>query len=402
MHWFRKVLVALFALILFFTAINIAWAVAINQSIGNPEQIKTWLTNSKIYDNAVSAVLNSTQNDNDKQGSDGSISLKDPTVQQAAKEAFSPQLLQTSVNTFIDANYAWLSGKTATPDFKIDLTQAKSDFATKVGAAVTTRLTGLTVCTSQQQAMLQIPVNVLTVSCRPASLDPATEGARVTGEIKNNDFLSNPVITADTIAHDPKSNTKVYYVKAAKAPEVYQAQQKAPYILGLLAVVCILAIIFIAKPRRKGWRRIASTLLVVGILLIASKFVGDYATKRLEDQVGKSKTFVSQLHQPTNDLIEHVESGVVQTNLYFGIGYALIAIIIYIVLRKTREGSGKSKSNKPYVPPKDPSDNKPEPRRSPTPVDATGTTQKPTGPPVFKTPQPTAKRKPQKPPRLIQ
>lgn len=405
MHWFRKVLVAFFALILFIAVLDVAWTFAVNRNFSNPEQIKTWLTESKIYDNAVSAVLNSTQEDKDKTGSDGSISLKDPIVQKAAQEAFSPEVVKVSVNTFIDSNYAWLSGKTATPEFKIDLTQAKEDFATKVGTAVQTRLAGLTVCTAEQQAQLQIPVNVMTVTCRPATLDPATEGARIAQEIRSSDFLTNPVLTADTLARDPKSTAKPYYVTVAKAPQVYQAAQKAPAVLALIALISALLIIFIASPRRKGWRRIASVLLVAGILLIASKFAAELGVSRIQREAANSKSVISQLKQPTNDLVDHVASKLTETNLYFGIGYVTLAIIIYIVLRKTKEGSGKSKPKKPFVPPAsldDPKDDKKEATTKTAPLDTTGATGKPTGPPVFKNPKPTPVRKSPKPPRLVQ
>lgn len=404
MHWFRKVLVAFFALILFISFINIAWSVAIVRNLGNPATVKAWIASSKIYDNAVSAVLNNTQNDEDKNGGDSSISLKDPVVQQAAKEAFSPALLQSSVNTFIDSNYAWLNGKTATPDFNIDLSKAKEDFATKVGTAVKTRLAGLKVCTAEQQAALQIPVTVTTVTCRPANLDPATEGARVANEIRTSEFLSNPVLTADTLAHD-KNNTssKPYYQQVAHLPEAFQAAKVAPYALSLLALICILAIVFIASPSRKGWRRVASVLLVAGVLLIGAKFIGDYSANRIENQLGKSKTVVSQLRGPSSSFIDRVESDITQTNLYFGIGYIVLALIIYGVLLKTKDGSGKSRSKKSAAAPKVPATPAPAPQAPRTaPTDVTGAGEKPTGPPVFKTPKPTPVRKNPKPPRLIQ
>lgn len=406
MHWFRKVLVAFFAFILFVSVINTAWTFAVDRNFGNREQIKAWLTESKIYENAVSAVLNSTQDDEDKTGSDGSISLKDPVVQQAANEAFSTEVIKNSIDTFIDSNYDWLSGKTATPEFKINLTQAKEDFAVKVGTAVQTRLSGLTVCTAEQQALLQIPVNVMTVTCRPASLDPVAEGLRVSQEVRSSDFLTNPVLTADTLARDPKSTAKPYYVTASVAPKIYQAAQKAPAALALLALISALLIIFIAKPNRKGWRRIASVLLVAGILLIASKFAAELGVSRIQREAANSDTVISQLKQPTDDLVDHIATKLTATNLYFGISYVVIAIIIYAVLRKTKEGSRKSKSKKTFEPPKTSGkpfeDDDDDVHGKSKPLDTTGISSKPTGPPVYKTPKPTTVRKNPKPPRLVQ
>lgn len=406
MNWFRKVLVAFFAFILLVSVIDIAWSVSINRNFGNAQAVKTWITASKIYDNAVSAVLNSTQDDTDKSGGDGSITLKDPLIQQAAKEAFSPQLLEDSVNTFVDSNFAWLSGKTATPEFRIDLSQAKEDFATNVGAAVQKRLTDLKVCTATEQTTLQIPVNVMTVTCRPASLDPKAEGERVASEIRTSDFLTEPVITADTLAHDKNSATKAYYQKASQLPQIYQAQQKAPLALGLVALLCTLAIIFIASPRRKGWRRIGSVLLVAGILLVVSNFTGNYASNRIERQIGTSKTVVSQLRQPISDLIDRAASEIGQTNMYFGVGYIALALIIYGILLGTRDKNGKKKPAKAFEAPKIrglDDEQAPAKKPGPTSMDITGAGQKPTGPPVFKNPSsPRPKPKGPKPPRLIQ
>jgi hypothetical protein len=400
MTWFRKVLVAFFAFILLLSLLDLAYSTSLNRNFGTSDNIKTWLAESKIYDKALNAVLDATQEQSNKNGGDQSISLTDSVVKQAATEAFSPQLLQNSVNSFIDANYAWLSGKTATPEFKIDLSNAKDDFATKIGNAVQTRLTGLTACTPAQETQLQLPVDVMTVTCRPPNLDPKTEGARVANEIRISEFLSKPVITADSLAHD-QSNTssKPYYVQLSKAPAIFQFQQKAPYVLAGVVLLTSLAIVTIAPERRMGWRRIGSVSLTAGTLLVVSKFIGDIGVNRLEDQISTSKTVISQLRQPGVELLKHIQSQVVQINFYFGIAFIVIALIIYAVLFKTKEKNTKLET--PKAPTID--DDEPTPAPAPRPAATnTGAGQKPTGPPVFKTPTPAGQLPKKRPPRLIQ
>lgn len=400
MVWLRKGLVHFFALVMFLTLLGSVWSIGINRDFGNPARVKSLLSESKVYDKAVSAVLNNAQRDAETNGTASDVSLQDPAVQAAAKQAFSPQLLEKTANTFIDANYAWLQGKTSTPQFNIDLTSAKQDFANRVGQYVQTRLAGLPVCTAAQQAALQIPVDSLSVSCRPATLDPKTEGARITSEVNSSDFLSKPVLTPDTLGRDQSSqNKKPYYLQASKLPQIYRLAQKAPLILGAIALLSALLIIITAPERRRGWRRIGAVFLAAGIVLIASKFIADVAVHRLE-QTKSHDGIVSQLQQPRNDVLNKAEAELVQANLIAGVIFVVLAVAIFGGLYQTRE----SKPRKPIV-----TREVPPPQRQGTENDLnrandiklaprrpTGTTDTPTGPPTLKPPN-----KP-KPPRLIQ
>jgi hypothetical protein len=399
MVWLRKGLVHFLAFILFLALLGGVWSIGINRNFGNPERVKTLLAESKVYDKAVSAVLNSAQKDAEQNGTATDISLSNPAVQDAAQKAFSPQLLQNSVNTFIDANYTWLRGKTSTPQFNIDLSAAKQDFAKRVGDYVQTRLSTLPACTPAQQAALQIPVDSMSVTCRPANLDPKTEGARVASEVGTSDFLSKPVITPTSLGRDQNSQSKPYFVQASKLPKVYRLAQKAPIILGIVALVSALLIVVIAPERRRGWRRVGAVLLAAGIILIASKFIADAGVHRLE-QTKAHNTITSQLQQPRNDVLNKAESELVQANLYAGIAFIVLAAVVFFVLYQTREGKPR-KSVVTEVPAPKSDETKDQPTQANdlrlAPRRPTGTTDTPTGPPAL---GPTPPKK--KPPRLIQ
>lgn len=401
MVWFRKGLVALFSFLLFLALLDTVFAYNLNSHFGNSSNIKQWLADSNIYDAAITSVLNDTQNQSDKKGGDGSISLKDPLVQQAAKQTFSPQLLQTSADTFIDSNYDWLKGKTLKPEYVIDLTKTKETFAQHVGTAVEKRLAALPVCTGQQEAQLQIPVNVLSVPCRPGKLDPKTEGKRVANEIRGSDFLTEPVLTADNFAHDKTNKTsKPYYQRLSRAPDVFQAEQAAPLVLVIISLVFGGLIIAIHPDNRKGWRRIGSVFMFTGVVLTVSKLFSNLSINSLKNEISKSDTIIGQLHQPLIDLARHVQSEFSRTNMIFGLIFIAIAVLIYVILFTTRGGSKPKRPRAPLIPEEVPVE-KPKAPVKKAPVD-TGAGQKPTGPPVFKAASATPKRKNPRPPRLIQ
>ncbi len=377
MIWVRKGFVHFLAILLFISLVGGVAILNVNRVFGQPAEVKTLVAQSGIYDHLVSAALDQSQTDANKNGgSDSSVSLNDTAVQQAAKQSFTPDLLRTSFETFIDANYAWLQGKTATPQFNIDLSGAKNSLADQVGAAVTTRLKTLPVCSAAQMAQLQLPVNSLTVDCRPTNIDPQTEGARVAQDIKtSNDFLGQPVLTPTSVNQQKDAQAKPYFKTASKAPQVYRFTQKAPFILAALALLTSVGIIFIAPTKRKGWRRVGVVLALAGAVLIASKFVADAGVTKLSDKLHNGAG--SQIQAQVNNLAKTLESKLFQSNLVFGIAFVVLAAIIIGWLVKTRNQNGKPKAE-PTAPQEDTPDESPEPPA----MDVTPPAPAPTAPPV--------------------
>jgi hypothetical protein len=340
MNWLRKSLGHLLAVLFLVSLLGIAVCVSANRNLSQPDKLKGWLSDSKIYDNLIAGTLEKAEKDEAKAGDADTVSLSDATVQQAAEKAFSPQLLQQSVNTFLDANYAWLQGKTPTPSFTIDLTDAKATFAQRVGKIVGDRLASLPACTPDQLAKIQIPVDPLTVTCRPASLDPTTEAKRVTDEITASDFLSQPEVTASSLGRDENSQDKPYYEKLAWAPTAYKIGQKAPLILAALAILLALLVIFLHPEQRKGIRKVAFVMAFAGILLVASKYITDFFVNKFEDKLFAGNV-TDQLQTSRSNLLEQVEAAFIQTNLWFGIAFLILAAVLLIWLFQSRERRSK-------------------------------------------------------------
>ena len=346
MIWFRRFVVLILSLILFVCLFAGVLAFSVNRAVAKPANIEAWLNQSGIYSNFVDNVVQQAAKSNGQgdQSNTGStdVSISDPAVQAAAKVAFSPAVLQKDVVIFLNGNYAWLQKKTATPQFVIDLSTAKQTFAEQVGQAVTTHLASLPVCTTAQLEALTTQ-DPLAVTCRPATVDPASTGAAVTAQLANGDgFLSNPVITPTSLSTKGNNQppSQPYYDKFSFAPKAYKAATEAPWALAGLALLCIIGIFFIAPTKRRGVRRVGVVLFEVGILLVAAKFAVDYAFKKAEDHVFNS-TSVGPLQHSLTTFAGKLESQLVNTNMYFGIGFLVVALIIFIVFMSTRKRKGK-------------------------------------------------------------
>ncbi len=350
MIWLRKGFVHLLALVLLISLVGGVAAMDINRALA-PAKLESSLANSKIYDRVTASVLQQAEKSSADGGNSGSVSLSDPLVQQAAEAAFSPSLIEQSVNTFINSNYDWLNGKQSSPDFKIDLSSAKQDFAQQVGQAVQSRLASLPVCSAQQLSQLSIPVDLLSVKCRPSTVDPKSEAAQVAQEVNDSgDFLSNPVITAASLNQNElgqansTSQGQPYYKKLSWAPKAYRISVKLPWILGGLAILSGLGIFFVSPERRRGVRRIGAVLLVAGIILVAYKLVADAMVNKFAG-ISIKGAWGSDFKQPISDFLRQLEPQLVANYLLFGIVFIVAAMVIFGLLFKSRQGKNAPPSH---------------------------------------------------------
>jgi hypothetical protein len=348
MVWVRKGLVLLLSLVLFFTLLDGVFAASIDIALSHPTKVEAWLNESGLYSSFVTTAIKQASSSANNDSSSSGVSLSDSAVQQAAEAAFSPSLIQGDVNTFLNSNYAWLEGKTPTPNFTIDLSSAKQSFAQQVGQKVETYLNSLPVCTpAQTEAALQSN-DPLLLNCRPARLNPTASGAQVSQQLAgNNGFLGKTVITANSINPNGGSHqSEPYYKQFSYAPRIYQLATKLPWALGGLVALCMAGIVFINPSKRKGMRRIAYTLAEAGIILVAVKFASDIVFKKFENKLFNQSNNGPLQHSLTN-FAQRVETQFNNVNFYFGIAMIVVAVIIAVVLISTRQRKEKPTESTP-------------------------------------------------------
>ncbi len=343
----RKGLVQVLTFLLLVSLLGGALAFSANVALSHPTKLEGWLKDSGLNEHFVDNAVTQAQKSASKGAGGSGVSGDDQVVKQSVESAFPPQLLQQSVNTFVDSNYAWLQGKTSKPEFVIDLTAARQTYAQKIGMYAETRLAGLPACTALQQAQLSNPagVDALSIRCRPPGLNPMVAGKQVTQKIIDSDsFLSKPVLTAQTInPKDDKGGSQPYYLKLAKAPQAYQLGQKLPLLLGIVALISTLGIVLIAPTRRKGVQRIGVVLLIAGIILLAITALASTVSTKIEQRVFNTST-TGELQKSLEEFAHRVQHQIVGTELYFGIAFLLLGAIILGYLFVTRHETNTSAS----------------------------------------------------------
>jgi len=335
MNGVRNLFLSLIALVLLGSLLGTAYSASINLTLRDPKKVEQWLSESKLYDNFVANAITQGQKTVGSVDNKDVASLSDAAIQDAARSTFTPELINSNVNTFVESNYAWLEGKTDKPTFVIDLTEAKQTFAEKVGAYVTTYLSGLPVCTNAQLAQLQ-NVDPLNATCRPPTVNPQTEGALVTQQIiASDELLDNTVLTAQNINPDSSAQTQPYYEKLAQLPQAYQLGAWVPYMFGVIALLGTVVMIFLSSTKRRGIKRTGIILAIAGVILVITKFSSDVAFKQLEDRVFNT-TGTGPLQQSLTNFSKQVQEAMVAIDFVFGVIFIAIAATLLLGIFFTR------------------------------------------------------------------
>lgn len=337
MLFLRKATVWLAVLVLPLLLFALATNLALLRSAGSPDPIKDILRDSGIYDSAIDAVLEATDNPNDN-GQPGGIRADNPVVREAAKKAFTPQLVQSSTENFIDGYYKWLEGKTSTPQFRIDLTSAKTTFVNEIAVGAQAKAASLPACPKGLTSF----EDPFAATCLPRGVSPTVAGDKIRQELADGEekFLKNPVITADTLK---SKDNKPAFSDSSPLPENYQRLKKIPALLSVLALVAISTVIFLSESRQKGLMKVGVTLLVVGTTLLffawlASRVVNEVAIPKIKfDNAtvqGKVRTLVSDVSETVG------RNFMIAGGTYAALGAAATSGAIYLG-RKSHPGKPK-------------------------------------------------------------
>ena len=341
MNFWRKGFVHFLSIVLLVSLVGGAYAASFDLTLAHEDKVEKWLVDSKLYDAFINTALKEA-----KQAQEPSrtvtVAFDNPAVKQSAQQAYPPEQMKKDVHTFLSGNYAWLEGKAAKPNFVVDFTAVQERFANSIGQQVEDRLKGLPVCTPQQLADLQAnpnSIDPMTIACRPANLDPTTEAALTSQQIKGNSgFLNNTIITPTSVHKngiDTQAGTQPYYQDLSYVPTAYQWGKKLPWLALVLSILSVIGILLLTDRKRRALKQLAVTSLIAGIILLLGKFLADILFNWVEKK-SFNQSENGELQQALVRFLHMAEQALVRVDLWFGVAFVLIAAAIFITLRANR------------------------------------------------------------------
>ena len=318
----RKMLLVFLAGLLPFFIFALAIDAGIIKMVGSSAPIKKILADSGIYSSVISGALDQAKTSGGDQG--GGVSLTDSAVKQVAENTFTPQFLQQNTEKFLDSVFVWLDGKTPTPDFSIDLSSLKTTFAAEAAKVAEARAATLPVCPTGLSGSAD-SFDVFSATCLPRGLTPAAVAAQVQNGIASGEgFIKEPILSADSLKASG-SNQSVFADQLKDTPKVYQKVKKTPVVLGVLALLTTLSIVFLSTSRTRGLRRAGIVFLVVGFVLLVFAWALNWGVN--QKALPKLNLDNKVLQEKVRTLVSDIVASVDKTYWTFGASYGVLGVL---------------------------------------------------------------------------
>lgn len=300
---------------------------------------KSWLNQSKVYDNFVNELANLVKKDQENRGgevADGNVDIE--ALTRAAKEAFPPETLQKNVEAILDGTYDWLEQKTSVLVVDLDLTQEKEVFIDSLGNEGLSRITNLPTCQNNEAIENFDPFSG---SCLPSGVNASTLMEDFKSEIANSDsVLPDTTLSSSDITIDYKGEKKPIDVALSDAPVWYGLLTLSPLVLLALIVVDSALIVLLSKPKRNGLKILGWFFGIVGGLIVIFgganiMLRGTLVKNALEN--ASEKGIAENILLP---LIREVSFSIGKWNLIIGGAYIVVAVIFSVFyITKNRKDS---------------------------------------------------------------
>ena len=321
----RKVFLGLVSSLAVFFLLLTAIDAGVLRVVGSPEPIKQVLADSGIYKSIIPSSL-------EQAGSDSTndvVPFDNPLVISAAESTFGGEYLEKTTGGVIDSIYRWLEGQTPVPDFKIDLTKKKTEFATKVGNAVSKRVADLPRCTTSTVSGF----DAFEAKCHPAGVAAPQAGAAVKNQLlKSDDFLEDTVITASDIK-SADSDKPFFGNQLKNAPEAYQKFKASPVVLAIFAVLALAGTLLLSRNKLSGLKHVGFILAGVGIfLLIFAGGINEAVDNKVISQISlENQALQDNVRQLVGDIADRVSNSfLVFGAIYSGLGALGIGSYFYL------------------------------------------------------------------------
>lgn len=312
-----------------------ATTVAAFFSLRDPATVKQWLDDSGVYSNIVDEVSKLATIQQKQESSLVQITSED--IQSTAKQVFTPETLESDMESVIDGFYDWFRGETTGPVFTVDFSGRQAAFAKAMTVKLEQKINALPECTNTGRFTVQA-FDPFKAECRPKNVDLTEELSSFEKELaESKDILPKVSYTGDDVTVHDGTET----VRVASAwpwvPQAYKGLIYGPWVIALLTLISAVVLIFFSTSRRKGARRFASGLLFTGVILILSGFflrpafekLNGWSTKSLGGQASFTQNIIDPIFREMNETYS-------RHSIFFGVGYTIPSLITYGFLLITR------------------------------------------------------------------
>lgn len=303
-----------------------AFIAGLHTIFSTPEPLKTALNDSGVYKEVTPNITN---------GQLAALSLppQDIGIKNALEQALPATFYRQASERIVDGTYAWMQGRADQPEFSIDTTAVKNNFASNVAAYMKQQMEMLPECERDMPPPTSAS-DALTLSCLPRHVTPNAVADTARQQVlASNAFGEGNTITPGTLK-DGQGRTLTEQL--AFLPPIYRAYVPALIALPVITALLGVAIVFLSRTRRAGLRRAAWALLAMGLTGLVFAAAGTEIFHMAVRIFGLPVTLAFETQDKLVVAIELLAA--TARPWWFGIslGYVVLGTALFVILRLRR------------------------------------------------------------------
>lgn len=290
-------------------------SLSVTPTLLDREVVKGWFKDSSLYDNlqeqAVSATIDSLEEE--------TALLNSETIAPALKAALTTDFIREQTEATLDSAYDWMSGYNSQPQLIIDLSSRKDAFYAQLRQTIEPKIQSLPTCTAFDD---QNTESVTQLRCLPVGNTPAGSADEIARQVTDGagfEKLNSQPIDGTSESAQNATTTSIDILNASL------------WVAPLIALLAVLAMLFIAEPHSKGLRSIGVNLTTSGGLTLILSLVGLFTASEIS-----FGSLANDLSGINGDLITSfdkiIQSAIIDISRWLAIGSGIITVLGIIAL----------------------------------------------------------------------
>ena len=217
--------------------IGIPGATTVNY-LSQSKNVKNWLDNGGIYENAVDFALKEALKEIDYEHVETKMFVSQEDLQNTIEQIVTPQFIQDSSETVIDSIYEWLDGTKDKIEFQLDFNSKREEVAEQLTTVFIERFDQMPTCSNN--IVIDENFDPFASECVPVGYNVNEKSEEITKALlESEDFFNDVTFSSEDLKIEPKllNSIKTAYGIFSKLPYIIYG------ILGLFSLILFLDVI---------------------------------------------------------------------------------------------------------------------------------------------------------------
>lgn len=308
MNILRAILIGLASFVFIVAVTGFVYLFTLQTTIMDRTVVKSWLSESKLYDGRLITALVQATNAGGGQNSASqpaanTISASPEAIKTALNATFTSEFTQTQIEGVVNNAYDWIDGSSQEFTFSIPIDQKRDTLIAQLSKAIEPQIATLPICRSIQQAPQSI--------CRPSNVTLEQFASQMTTQsIDESGAFSAPITNKSFSQASKDTSQQPKQASLSQLPAIRKGIDTLLLALPIAAAVSLVTIIFATASGHRLVRiaRLSRRVLFGMLFIFLPAVIVVWLAK--DNDFGLSNMFAAQTGELVIPLIKTIAVGI--------------------------------------------------------------------------------------------